>query len=246
MPSPTEWLVPPGFPALDTEQVHLWRSGLDFDAISISRFHEDLSEDEADRSARFKFDRDRNHFIAARGILRELLGMYLELPPRAVRFEYGTRKKPRLHSEFQTTDLRFNVSHSGGIAVFAFALGREIGVDVELVRPSFANREVAERYFSPSEVAEWRALSTENQTEGFFLCWTRKEAYVKARGEGLYIPLNEFDVSLTPGEPVTLRSSDGDRWKLSSFDPGHQCAGAMVVEGKDWECLQWERMNKRS
>jgi 4'-phosphopantetheinyl transferase len=121
-----------------------------------------------------------------------------------------------------------------------------MGIDVEWVRPSFATREIAERYFSSRELAEWRDLPMEKQSEGFFLCWTRKEAYVKARGEGLYIPLQEFDVSLHPGRLQTLRSGDSHRWTLGSFDPGNDCAGAVVVEGTACKQFQWERARKEN
>jgi 4'-phosphopantetheinyl transferase len=197
-----------------------------------------------DRAARFIFDKDRNHFVAARAILREILGRYLHVSPGTLEFEYGARRKPAVSREHHNTDLRFNISHSNGLAVFAFARGRELGVDVEWIRPSFATREIAERYFSPRELAEWRELPAQNQSEGFFLCWTRKEAYVKARGEGLYIPLQEFDVSLTPGRLETLRSVDSDRWTLSSLDPGHGCAGAVVVERRECKQSQWEYERK--
>jgi len=240
------WLVPPGDLSLERDEVHIWRSTLDFGPELMNRFSSNLSHDELDRAARFVFEKDRNHFIAARAILRELLGAYLLVPPASLEFEYGARRKPTLSPRHHRSELRFNISHSNGLAVFAFARERELGIDVEWIRPSFATRSIAERYFSARELAEWRELPIENQPEGFFRCWTRKEAYVKARGEGLYIPLQEFDVSLTPGRPDTLKSADSDRWSLSSFDPGHQCAGAVVVEGKKWQRFLWERVQKES
>ena len=241
MPNPEAWLTPPANLSLYADEVHIWRSPLDFAPQAMTCFSASLSRDELDRASRYVFDKDRKHFVAARAILREILGKYLQVSPDTVKFEYGARRKPAVSREHHHTDLRFNISHSNGLAVFAFARGRELGVDVEWIRPSFATRDIAERYFSRRELAEWRDLPAENQPEGFFRCWTRKEAYVKARGEGLYIPLQEFDVSLTPGRLQTLRSVDSDRWTLSSFDAGHECAGAIVVEGSTCQQFQWER-----
>ena len=126
----------------------------------------------------------------------------------------------------------FNLSHSHGLAVYAFALGREVGIDLEPIRPDFVSDDIAGRYFSTQELNELRALSPESGLEGFFLCWTSKEAYVKARGEGLQIPLESFSVSLTPGQREVLESADSSRWGLHSFQPAPRYVAAIVGEGK--------------
>jgi 4'-phosphopantetheinyl transferase len=136
--------------------------------------------------------------------------------------------------------VHFNLSHSHGLAVYAFARNRELGIDLELIRQEFAGESIAERNFSARELDEWHRLPPELRAEAFFLCWTRKEAYVKARGEGLQIPLASFSVTLTPGQPEELHSLDGGRWLLHSFQPAPGYAAAVVGEGKDWRLLQWD------
>ena len=164
----------------------------------------------------------------------------MSTPADSLRFNFGPQDKPSLEAQDLGPRVNFNLSHSHGLAVYAFALGREVGVDVELIRPEFTGDDIAERYFSPRELAELRALSQDLRAEGFFNCWTRKEAYVKARGEGLQIPLKDFDVSLTPGEPPVLESGDISRWSLRSFEPAPGYVAAVVVEGKDWQLRKWE------
>jgi 4'-phosphopantetheinyl transferase len=173
MPNPEEWLSPPANLSLDADEIHIWRSTLDFSPALMKRFYSTLVQDELDRAARYVCDKDRNHFIAARAILRELLGAYLLVPPGSLQFEYGVRRKPALDPGHHSADLRFNISHSSGLAVFAFARERELGIDVEWIRPYFATQAIAEHYFSARELAEWRDLPVENQSKGFLLCWTR-------------------------------------------------------------------------
>ena len=197
-----------------------------------------LSADEKSRADRFVFAGDRDRFVAARGILRELLGSYAGTAPAELKFDYGSQSKPELSPAHPP--IRFNLSHSHGLAVYAFARERHLGIDLELIQPEFAGDEIAERYFSAPELAELRALPPETRAEGFFLCWTRKEAYVKARGEGLQISLASFDVSLTPGKEERLRSDDALRWQLHSFQPAPQYVGALVAENRVSHLNQWE------
>ena len=178
-----------------------------------------LADEEKARAARFIFERDRDRFIAARGILRDLLGRYLRCAPQTIEFVYGPRGKPAVAGAAARPDICFNLSHSHGLAVVAIGREREVGIDVELIRPEFAGEEIAKRYFSAKEIAELSRLPAELRTEGFFLCWTRKEAYIKAKGDGLQIPLDSFDVSLSPGRPATLSSADESRWGIESFVP---------------------------
>jgi 4'-phosphopantetheinyl transferase len=201
-----------------------------------------LAPDELARANRFHFQRHRNSFIATRGVLRDLLGRYLDRSPAELEFDYSPRGKPSLQATPLGRSVSFNVSHSHGLALLAFAPGCHVGVDVELIRRDFACEEIAKRYFSPQEVTELEALPTSLQAEGFFLCWTRKEAYIKARGEGLHIPLDSFHVSLTPGRRVSLQSADSSRWTLRSLNPGPEYAAALAGEGSDWQlrCWNWK------
>jgi 4'-phosphopantetheinyl transferase len=221
-------------------EVHVWRASLDCGESVLHRFEATLAADERNRAQRFVFQPDRNSYIAARGVLRELLGRYLNRGPSELEFDYGAQGKPALRGGSSPNSVQFNVSHSHGVALFAFAVGRQVGVDVELVRPDFAGEKIAERFFSSQEVRELRSLPAAVQDEGFFLCWTRKEAYIKARGEGLQIPLKSFHVSLTPGKTSRLQADDSSRWSLRSLRLGGQYVGAVVAEGKDWQLRGWE------
>jgi 4'-phosphopantetheinyl transferase len=233
------WLVNPGPLALADHEIHVWRAKLDCGDSLLRRFEATLAADEKVRAARFIFQPDRNSFIAARGILRELLSRYLNLSAEQIEFDYCPSGKPFLRRPLDPP-LQFNISHSHGLAVLSFSPRRHLGVDVELVRPDFSGDEIAARYFSPPEIVELRALPSSLRAEGFFLCWTLKEAYVKARGEGLNIPLASFDISFTPGRPERLRSSDSERWSLCSFRPDSRYVGALVAEGAGWQPRYWD------
>lgn len=199
-----------------------------------------LSDEERARAKRFLFERDRNSFVASHGILREVLGRYSGRGPGEIEFTYGPYGKPELAGDGSSRSFRFNLSHSDGVALIAVAKERAVGVDVEKIQPERAGEEIADRYFSREEVDELRALPAELRSEGFFLCWTRKEAYVKALGEGLRFPLDSFQVSLSPGEPAQLFAEAGAGWSVESFDPSFAAearyAGAVVAEGKDSIC----------
>jgi 4'-phosphopantetheinyl transferase len=201
-----------------------------------------LSAEELSRASEFKFAKDRNHYIGAHGVLRHVLAGYAKCTAASLCFARGPQGKPELATNDR--NVRFNLSHSHGLAVIAVSYSREVGVDVELFRPEFAGQNVAERHFSPSEIRELQNLPEELKTEGFFCCWTRKEAYVKARGPGLQIPLASFDVSLTPNAIVSLRSEDESRWSIRSFKPNPTYVGAIVAEGKGWfpRYYEWERV----
>jgi 4'-phosphopantetheinyl transferase len=230
------WSRPGHTLTLPENEVHVWRTWLDVDAQECARLSSYLSEDEFLRANRFVFPRDRSHFMVARGRLRELLAMYLQCSPEGLQFRTGLYGKLSLPNR---TDVRFNLTHSYGLALYGFAMQRELGIDAEKIRPEFASEEIAERYFSVAERRELRELPPELRTTAFFLCWTRKEAYVKAHGDGLQIPLASFDVSLTPGEPETLRSIDSERWSMRSFRPAPEYVAAILGEGRFQSIRFW-------
>jgi 4'-phosphopantetheinyl transferase len=234
------WPLPPTNLELAEDEIHVWRASLDLNKESLDRCASVLSQDEKLRASRFLFPHDRDHFVAARGILRELLGKYAGSSPALLQFQYGAHGKPALRSENGESPIRFNLSHSRGLAVYGFARHRELGIDLEPIRPEFSGEAIAERHFSPQELEEWHRLTPGLRAEAFFLCWTRKEAYVKARGEGLQIPLASFSVTLTPGQPEELQSVDSAKWHLHSFEPAPGYAAAIVGEEKDWRLLRWD------
>jgi 4'-phosphopantetheinyl transferase len=222
------WSSPPSLLSLQPGEVHVWRLSLD---VAVEPFRKLLQPDELDRANRFYFEKDRKRFAIARGFLRVLLGRYLQSDPKSLMFSYGDYGKPALNE----TSLRFNMSHSGSVALYAVTEGREIGVDVEQVRADFTNDDVARRFFSPYEVECLQALPGEDRVEAFFRCWTRKEAYIKATGRGLSQPLDGFDVTLGPAKSAALlRNDDGthERWTMAGIDVGPGYAGALVVEGQ--------------
>jgi 4'-phosphopantetheinyl transferase len=239
------WCFPPKALIFGADQVHVWRATLDLSPLQIDSFRRTLASDEQARAERFYFHRDRERFIAARGVLRAILGRYLNKAPASLSFCYSSHGKPALVSESGGDALRFNISHSHGVALYAVTRGREVGIDLELVRSGLEIEEIAERFFSRLEIATLRALPTDLRRRAFFLCWTRKEAYIKARGEGLSLPLDQFDVSLIPGEPATLMSTRPDsgealRWSLHelALDPGY--AAALAVEGHGRSVAFWQ------
>jgi len=236
----TDWRRAPAPPRIRENEIHVWRAQLDPEQALLPGLEAILAPEEKSRAGRFVFPRDRVHFVAAHGILRIILASYLRMPAKDVMFRYGPQKKPAIGLDHSESTVRFSLSHSHGLAVCAVARGREVGVDVEAIRPEVAGEDIAERFFSPRERAELRLLPPDRRVEGFFLCWTLKEAYIKARSVGLGIPLDSFDVSLMPGQPKGLISPDSDRWTLRSFQPAPGYAGAVVGEGKNWELRYWD------
>ncbi|MBA3320944.1 MAG: 4'-phosphopantetheinyl transferase superfamily protein [Pyrinomonadaceae bacterium] len=239
------WLDAPEPPLLADGEVHVWRACLHQDAATLLELWSSLSADERERAARFRFRRDTEHFVAARGALRNILGRYMNIAPRLLRFSYDRYGKPVLNGEMYGHPLHFNVSHSNGLALYAVTRARAVGIDLEFVREDFDSLEIAERFFSPREVAALRGIPPGERAVAFFDCWTRKEAYVKARGEGLSYPLHLFSVSLTPTDPAALLHTDDApqeavRWSLLKLSPGEGYRAALAVKEKS-PCLRYWR-----
>jgi 4'-phosphopantetheinyl transferase len=196
----------------------------------VARARPLLSDDERARADRFVFPHDRDRFVLARAGLRRLLAHYLDVAPAAPRFVVGPQGKPALPAP---APLCFNLSHSGALALYAFTLALEVGVDVEAHRPEVLAENIAEHFFAPGEVAAMGRLAPEQRLDGFFACWTRKEAYIKARGLGLAIPLDSFHVALAPADAALLWVRDEPeaprRWSLRSLAPGDGYSGALAV-----------------
>ena len=246
------WRLPPETLILGSDEVHVWRAALDQTTSQIESFRHTLAADEQARVERFYFRRNREHFIVARGVLRALLGFYLNNAPECLSFRYSSHGKPALAWESGGDMIRFNLSHSHGVALYAVTRGREVGIDLEYIRSDLEVEQIAERFFSRREIATLRALPIDLRTDAFFLCWTRKEAYIKARGEGLSLPLDQFDVSLIPGEPAALLSThrgshEALRWSLQELTPAPGYVAALGVEGHGWglACWQWPDLRQQ-
>lgn len=208
---------------------------LNVPAKALHHYSLDLSEDERQRAGRYAFEREWRRFVVARGWLRRLLAERLDARPQDIRFSYGKHGKPALAPPFAHSGLSFNLAHSGDLAVYAFARAQALGVDVEAMRALSDADGIAARFFSATEKNAYQALASCHRRTGFFNCWTRKEAFVKALGDGLSHALDEFDVSLAPGEPARiLRVADtpGDAcgWRLESFVPAPGFIAALVSE----------------
>jgi 4'-phosphopantetheinyl transferase len=226
--------------ALPENEVHLWRTDLDAVRGEESRWRELLSPDEWKRADRFHFDRDRQRFSAARAVLRKILAAYLAADSKTLTFCYSKKEKPSLGQPYSGSGITFNVSHSGGIALFAISRGRDVGVDVEQIKPDIEVEAIGRRFFSAHEQAQLFALPAEERLEAFFRCWTRKESYIKATGDGLSLPLSQFDVSLEAGAMDALVAtrpdgSEAREWLLQEVPCGPGYAAAVCVRGREWK-----------
>jgi len=237
------WLPVPAKLTLPADTLHVWRASLDEAGEGLGVLAQLLSPEEQLRASRFHFQRDRDRFIAARGILRVILGRYVAAPPNQLTISPGPRGKPFLAGT-EGRSLRFNLSHSQGLALYAFVLDRNVGIDVEALRTLPDAEQIAERFFSPSERTEIRSLPQDQMQHAFFFCWTQKEAFIKAVGDGLSLALDRFDVSVCPHEPARLLRFDGDpesasHWMMQSLNPAPGYLGALACDGFH-QLVLWE------
>lgn len=225
---------------LSHDRVDVWRVALAQPEARVAALYRILAHDERARADRFYFEKDRRRFTVVRGALRRILGDYLRIWPQAVAFEYSEYGKPAIASAANPSDIRFNVSHSHEWALLAFTLRRELGVDVEYMRSNIDVEALARHSFSQGEIDVLQDLPAASRREAFFNCWTRKEAFIKAHGEGLSLGLNRFDVTLAPGDAAALQRFEDDPaelsiWGMSALEapPGYKAA--LVVEGHGWK-----------
>jgi 4'-phosphopantetheinyl transferase len=243
-----EWNTSQKRPQLGSDEVHLWRAALDIPSEDCARIRAVLSSDEKARADRFRFDRDRCRFVVARGFLRAILSLYLDCAPHQVHFSYSEYGRPSLggsHADFQ---LNFNLAHSGSLVLYGITRRQAIGVDLELIRFDFELEQVARRFFSPEEAGCLLSLPADARRKAFFDCWTRKEAFIKAKGMGFSLLLDQFDVSLLPGEPAALLETKWDKtessyWSLRGIDVHPDYAAAVAVYGHEWQPRYWQVSN---
>jgi 4'-phosphopantetheinyl transferase len=227
------------------EEVHVWSASLRITESLSDELEGLLAPEELERASRFRRQQDRLSYVTARGILRTILGRYIRCDPGEVNLSYNANGKPRLAGPQVGGRLCFNASHSGDLALYAVALGRRVGIDVERIRQGWGWQEIAERFFTPGERAALESLPELERQDAFFACWTRKEAYVKARGEGLSLSPDRFEVTVAPDEPPILVSVFGDpaeaaRWSLMALSPCPGYAAALAVEGRGWAPICWQ------
>lgn len=221
---------------LDSDRVDLWHAALNVSDPHCHALRQVLTDEECRRADRIRIDRPRRQFIVARATLRHVLARYLRQRPEQVGLTCDAHGKPRLVHSDGDADLCFNLSHSHDLALFAVAWQRPVGVDVEHVRPTVRCDALAGRFFSPYEVEALQALPPAERRAAFFACWTRKEAFLKAKGTGLRLPLNQFDVTVEPDGPARLLRVCWDpaevgHWHLDNLqiEPGY--AAALAVRG---------------
>ncbi|HBB32385.1 MAG TPA: 4'-phosphopantetheinyl transferase [Cyanobacteria bacterium UBA8803] len=230
------WHFPPPDLVLSANEVHVWRAELEQPTWQIEKLAQTLSPDEKQRANRFYFERDRKKFIVGRGILRMLLSSYSDIDPSRLQFSYSPRGKPAIANTDPKARLEFNLSHSNGLVLYAISRDLQLGIDLEYIRPMQDAEQLAKRFFSPREYVLISSLPDEQKQEAFFNGWTRKEAYLKATGDGL-AGLAQVEVSLMPGDSAMLVSISGDasaasRWDLYHLIPAPDYVAALAVAGK--------------
>jgi 4'-phosphopantetheinyl transferase len=241
------WIQPPAArPAIDADRVHVWRLPLRPPAAVLASVRRNLSPAELERARGIRSPRDREAFVAGRGLQREVLALYAGIEPAEVAYQRGPQGKPVLSGAAGEAGLRFNASNSGDLALVALSWGRDVGVDLERLHAMPDLVALARRFFTASESDALAAMEPPVREAAFFRCWTLKEAFVKAAGGGLSIRLDAFEVAFAdPGAAALLATrddpSEAARWTLVSLDPGSGYAGALAVEGDGWSlgCFDW-------
>lgn len=240
------WMPGPARPTIKPGQVDVWRIPLENAHLDPEVLFENISSNEQARAQRFRFPIHRQRFIHAHAGLRNILSRYLGLPAERLDFNHNAYGKPELSLEDGGDWLSFNLSHSHSLALVAVSVKRALGVDIEQIRVDLADEKIAQRFFSAREIVDFQSLPEDQRSQAFFACWTRKEAFIKAQGQGLSMPLDAFDVSLLPGEPARIIQTRPDpaqalQWNLYSLCPGAGYIGALVVEGiaEQINCWHW-------
>src|SRR5262245_49283262 len=225
---------------LDAGEIHVWSIPIDVVGDAMPGLMALLSSSEQERARRYVFESVQRRFVAARAALRLLVGRYLDLPAAMIHFDHGPSGKPHLIAPHGAR-LHFNLSHSHGLALFAFCAEEEVGIDVEWLHEIKSAEQIVRRMFCPEEVAEWFSLPAERRRRGFFDCWTRKEAFVKALGRGLEVPLDTFRVAFRPGQLPAVRwrkDRHHEQWSMFDVSPGEEYAAALAIRGRKWRLKQ--------
>lgn len=218
---------------INSGEIHIWSSAAAKDKHRLKEFSNFLSKDEVVRANKFRFEKDRSVYITAKYLLRNLLGNYLNLDPKELIFDYNEYDKPVY---LNSADLNFNVSHSGNRIIIGFAKNLEIGADIEKIKADFDVLELAKNFFSKEEIKALTAMDENERFRAFYRCWTRKEAFIKAVGEGLSYPLDSFSVTMEDDLRAQFVKIDGIQeskmdWFLHSFVPEEGYISAFAING---------------
>lgn len=243
-PTGKRWQVGPARRDLTVGEVEVWLAYLDLNSEAIERLGGYLSAEEKNRAAKFHFEPDRRRYIATHGFLREVLSRHLRIDPIDIAYSPDNYGKPSLQGASAASGLSFNLSRSRALAACALVVGRAVGVDIEYRQPIEHFEAVARHNFAPSEYLALMALPEVRRERAFYACWTRKEAYVKALGQGLSLPLNTFAVSVDPATTPRINTHQHDsgdsRWSISDLNISEDYAGALVVDGRPLRYNYWQ------
>jgi 4'-phosphopantetheinyl transferase len=238
------FILPPIDLELGANEIHIWLAVMSQPVFRFNEYIQTLSDEERLRAEKYYSERDRNSFIFRRGILRTILGRYLDVEPCRLQFCYGKYGKPKLDVRFGNGTVHFNLSHSHGVALYAFARDSEIGVDIECMSDISEMEHVVETTYSIKEKEVFRSLPENQKREAFFHYWTCKEAIIKALGYGLSRPVDKYEVPLLPGEPVKMLKIEGDsreasRWSIQAMKLAPNYTGAFAVKSEVYETKHW-------
>jgi 4'-phosphopantetheinyl transferase len=238
------FVSPNQIPHLTLNQVHIWKVDVLSHAERRMDYTSLLSKDELERANKFRFEKDRLTYITARGVLREMISKYIDKRPSEITFLYNAQSKPYIISDI---DLEFNVSHSGHMILLAFTISHPLGVDIEYNKREIELPMIARSFFAQSETDDLLSLSQNEQLSAFYNCWTRKEAFIKAKGGGLSIPLDQFEVSLLPKDRPELKvirwdQEDVQNWRMQSLRYGTDYTGAVIVHNPaaEFQYFDWD------
>jgi 4'-phosphopantetheinyl transferase len=233
---------------LPDDEVHVWHIELEPWEQAIDPLYETLNAEERERASRFKFPAPQNQFVISRALLRQALGRYLHIEARDIRFSTTANGKPELSGN---AELQFNLSHTTGVTAIAITRDRRVGIDVERIKAKTEALELADRFFSPREVQWLRSQPATELIPSFFSCWTAKEAYIKAHGQGLSMPLSGFSVLPRSGSSrlhleVNSDPDESGRWSMFRLDLGLGLRAALAVEGEGGKVrlAQWPQPDK--
>ncbi|MCI0661020.1 MAG: 4'-phosphopantetheinyl transferase superfamily protein [Acidobacteria bacterium] len=243
-PGADVWAHPSASIKLGEDEAHVWRASLNQEAEIIGSLATLLSPDEYQRAEKYRRLIDRDRFIAGRGILRKIISVYLAISPAELQFTYNEYGKPTVSDDQNDCALNFNLSHSNGMALYAVACRRRVGVDIEYIRKDFTTLDIAEPLFSKDEVRSLKTIPADLRTEAFFNCWSRKESYIKAIGMGVSYPLDGFTVSIAPNVAPSLLKVDSDecepyRWQMYELKAREGYAASSIVENPPVTLRQW-------
>ena len=227
---------------LEQNQVHIWRVNIDNPTLNLDDLFSDvLSDDERKRVDRLKSEKDKRRFIVSRGLLRENLGNYIGTEPSDITFTYNKYGKPGLKPEHNLGNIKFNVSHSANLAIYAISQNREVGIDLEYIREVRTADKIIKRFFTQQETDFYYSQPENKKKLAFFTLWTRKEAYSKARGMGIGLPSKEFDLNLAPTTVTSTTNTKAEsKWSLVDIEIDEDYLAALATEGKDIEICRFE------